>query len=42
MSFSQEEGIEKPNPAIFQRTLEKMGYPGSLSDVLHVGDSYEE
>jgi len=42
MSFSEEEGIEKPDSMIFHRTLEKMGYEAPLQRVLHVGDSYRE
>lgn len=42
MSFSEEEGVEKPDPVIFSRTLEKLAFQGSGSDVLHIGDSYEE
>jgi len=42
MSFSEEERVEKPNPAIFLRTLEKMDYHGPPSNVLHVGDSYDD
>jgi len=33
------EGVEKPNAAIFQRTLERMGV--ASADALHVGDSPE-
>lgn len=35
---SAEEGLEKPNPAIFARTCERLGVP--LERVLHVGDSH--
>ena len=33
------EGVEKPNAAIFQRTLERMGVASAAA--LHVGDSPE-
>ena len=37
--FSQEYGVEKPDPKIFQITLEKAGC--SKQELLHVGDSLE-
>lgn len=37
--FSQEYGVEKPDPRIFQITLEKTGC--SKQELLHVGDSLE-
>jgi FMN phosphatase YigB (HAD superfamily) len=42
MSFSEEVGFEKPEAAIFLRTLEAMGYVGPRSNVIFVGDSYKE
>jgi len=42
MSFSEEERVEKPSPAIFLRTLEKMDYGGPPSGALHVGDNPDD
>jgi hypothetical protein len=42
MSFSDEVGVEKPDAAIFLRTLELMTYDGPRSNVVHVGDSYDQ
>ena len=38
--FSQDCGIEKPDPKIFQRAVEQAGY--SKNELLHVGDSLED
>jgi putative hydrolase of the HAD superfamily len=35
--YSEEVGVEKPHPAIFEELLERLGHPAG--DVLHVGDS---
>lgn len=36
-AFSNEEGIRKPNPEIFQRVLRQLGTPAA--EVMHVGDN---
>lgn len=38
--FSQDFGVEKPDPRLFQITLEKAGY--SKKQLLHVGDSLQD
>ncbi|MFI5418265.1 MAG: HAD family hydrolase [Candidatus Lutacidiplasmatales archaeon] len=39
VTFSQEVGAEKPDPAIFAKALERAGSPSS--EAIHVGDSLE-
>ena len=38
--FSQEHGVEKPNPRLFEIAIEKTGY--SKHEFLHVGDSLQD
>jgi len=38
--FSQDHGVEKPNPRLFQIAVEKAGC--SKQQLLHVGDSLED
>ena len=39
VTFSHQEGIEKPHPEIFHRALQRMG--GRPGETLHVGDLHE-
>lgn len=37
--ISEEIGVNKPNPLIFQKALEKIGYIGKKENVIMIGDS---